>query len=434
MKKLLLLGAALAASLTLPLSAANWPQWRGPDFNGSSPETGLPSSFSKTNNLLWQAPLPGTAGSTPIVWDDSVFITAADAQKSLLLLCLDRKDGHPLWQQEVAVGDRSTHQGNNMASGSPVTDGKTVFALFGTGDIAAYDFSGHQIWARNIAKEYGKFAINWLYGSSPTLYQGKLYVQVIQADPPTYPQALDDKPHRDSYLLCLDPATGKNLWRQIRKTDAFGEGMESYATPIPFESKDGTQILVVGASYMTAHDPATGAEIWRCGGMNDRHEEYWRLIASPATGAGMIFASSPKHDPFIAIREGGKGDITATHTAWKLSDHSPDVCTPLFYQGKLYLLDGDKRTFLCLNPKTGDRKWEKQLPVRDNFKASPTAADGKIYCISERGTVFVLQAGDEFKILSSSELGEGPDRSSIAIAQGALFLQTQKAVYSFGGK
>ncbi len=433
MKKLSLLGVAFAASLALPLCAANWPQWRGPDFNGSSPETGLPSSLSKTNNLRWQVPMPGSAGSTPVVWDDRVFITTADEQKSLLLLCLDRKDGHSLWQQEVGVGDRFTHQGNNMASGSPVTDGKLVFALFGTGDLAAYDFSGKKMWARNLAKEYGRFAINWLYGSSPMLYKGKLYVQVIQMDPPKYPQALDDKPHRDSFLLCLNPSTGENIWRQIRKTDAFGEGMESYSTPIPFESKDGTQILVVGGNFITAHDPQTGSEIWRCGGMNDRHEEYWRLITSPATGAGMIFASSPKHDPFLAIREGGKGDITATHIAWRMTDHSPDVCTPLFYQGRLYVLDGDKHVMLCLDPKTGDRKWEQPLPVRDNFKASPTAADGKIYCVSERGTAFVLQAGDEFKILSTAEFGDGPARSSIAISQGSLYLHTLKTLYCFGG-
>ena len=429
-----LVAAAMAVSCALPLSAANWPQWRGPDFNGSSPETGLPSNISTTNNVRWQIPMPGTAGSTPVVFNDRVFITAADAQKSLVLLSIDSKDGKLIWQKEVGVGDRFTHQNNNMASGSPVTDGKLVFALYGTGDLAAYDFTGARIWYRSLAKEYGKFAINWLYGSSPMYYKGKLYVQVIQTDPPKYPQSIDDKPTRDSFILCLNPATGENLWRHVRKTDAFGEAMESYTTPIPFESVNGTQILIAGGNYLTAHDPGTGAEIWRCGGMNDRHEEFWRLITSPATGAGMIFSSSPKHDPFLAIKDGGKGDITATHVAWKMTDHSPDVCTPLFYQGKLYVLDGDKRTMLCLDPKTGDRAWEGQLPVRDNFKASPTGADGKIYCISERGTVFVLQAGTEFKILSSAEFGDGPNRGSIAAAQGCLFLRTQKTLYCFSEK
>jgi outer membrane protein assembly factor BamB len=145
----------------------------------------------------------------------------------------------------------------------------------------------------------------------------------------------------------------------------------------------------------------------------------------------MIFASSPKQDPFFAIREGGKGDISATHIAWRMVQHSPDVSTPLFYQGKLFVLDGEKQMMLRLDPKTGEKKWEGKLPVRDNFKASPTGADGKIYCLSERGTVVVLEAGDEFKILSTSEIGEGPNRGSIAAAQGGLFLRTQKALYSF---
>src|SRR6185436_4882901 len=171
------------AALTIPPSLAeNWPQWRGPFFNGSTTEKNLPDKWSETENVVWKIPLPGQSGATPAVWGDCIFLSSPDAQKNLLLLCIERKDGKVRWQKQVAVGDRK--QGNNnMASPSPVTDGQNVFVLFGTGDLAAFDFSGKELWTRNLAKEYGRFANMWQYGASPLLFKGRLYVQVLQRDP-----------------------------------------------------------------------------------------------------------------------------------------------------------------------------------------------------------------------------------------------------------
>src|ERR1700722_17723074 len=153
--------------LALPLcaTAENWGQWRGPFFNGSTTKTNLPSTWSKTENVLWKTPLPGLSHATPIIWDDSIFVNSPDDDKNLLLLCLDRKIGKIRWQKQLGVGDR-TQGRNNMASPSPVTDGKMVWVMFGTGPVVAFDFSGKQLWARDLAKEYGKFSIQWLYGSS----------------------------------------------------------------------------------------------------------------------------------------------------------------------------------------------------------------------------------------------------------------------------
>jgi outer membrane protein assembly factor BamB len=423
---------SLAASLLMagPLLAGNWPQWRGPNFNGSTDEKNLPVNFSKTENVAWVTPLPGYGGATPAIWEDTVFITSPDVEKNLNLFCINRTDGKVRWQKQVAIGDKVIGR-NNMAAPSPVTDGKTVFVMFGTGDLAAFDFEGKELWHRNLGKETGKFAIMWLYGSSPLLYKDKLYVQVLQREPipGDYGHALDDKPHRESFLLCIDPKSGKDIWKQVRPSTAKMESNESYATPIPFESKNGTQILVVGANCITGHDAKTGNEVWRWNGLNAKDGPWMRVVPSAVTGAGLIFASAPKKEPVFAIHDGGKGDISATHLAWKFDEFPTDCVTPLFYKDRLFVLDGDRQMMTCLDPKTGAKIWQGNLGIREIFRGSPTGADDKIYCLSENGTVVVLDAGKEFKVLSTIKLDEEPCRSSIAAAKGQLFIRTGKNLY-----
>jgi len=410
----------------------NWPQWRGPFFNGSTTEAGLPVEWSKTENVAWVAALPGYCGATPVIWQDAVFVSSPDAEKNLLLICFDRKTGQERWKKIVAKGDREKGR-NNLASPSPVTDGQSVFILFGTGDLVAYDFAGKELWRRQLGKDFGHFTINWLYGSSPMLYQGRLYVEVIQS---TSPNGMVDGPDeaagRDSYLLCVDPATGKDLWRQVRPTDAISEAQEAYTTPIPLEGKNGTEILVVGGNYVTAHSAATGEELWRCGGLNLRGEKYWRVVPTPVVADGMIIACGPKRDPLLAIRDGGKGLVTDTALAWQSKEFPSDCVTPLAYRHQLYVLDGDRQTMTCLDPKTGAKKWQGNLGAREIFRASPTGADGKLYCVGEEGTAVVLEAGQEFKILATISMGEAPVRSSIAAAQGQLFIRTARNLYCIG--
>lgn len=425
---------ALCALVTFSVSAADWPQWRGPKFNGSTDESGLPATWDKTTDAAWVTPLPGPAGSTPVVWGDHVFVTSPDAQKSLLLFALNRKDGSIRWQQEVAIGDRKEGK-NNMASPSPVTDGKRVIVMFGTGDLKAYDFDGKELWARNISKEYGKIANMWLYGSSPLLYKGKLYVQVLQRTPATYAHAIDSKPERESFILCINPENGENIWRQVRPSDAIVESMEAYSTPYPFEGKDRTEIIIVGGDYTTGHDPETGKELWRAGGLNSKKDEWWRIITSPVGSEDMIYVAAPKREPLFAIRPGGSGDVTKTHVAWTFTEFPPDVCTPVYYQKKLFVLDGDKQTLTCLDPQTGEKKWQGHLGARETFSTSPVAADGKIYCIGERGTVVVVDAtASEFKILGTVPMGEEKCMSTIVPAHGQLFIRTAENLYCIGKK
>jgi outer membrane protein assembly factor BamB len=365
-----------------------------------------------------------------VVWEDCVFVSSPDEQKNLLLLCLDRKTGQVRWQKVVGGGDLQKGR-NNMASPSPATDGKRVFSLFATGDLAAFDLNGQELWKRNLAKEYGRFANMWIYGSSPMLYGGKLYVQVLQHNPRpgNYTHALDDKPERESFLLCLDPQTGQNLWRHVRPSDAIEEAQEAYSTPIPYAGKQGVEILVVGGDYITAHSPNTGAELWRCGGLNVRKERFWRIVPSAVAADGLIIACGPKRDPVLGIKDGGRGLVTDTHIAWRFKEFPSDCVTPLFYQQQLFVLDGDRQMMTCLEPQTGATKWQGNLGVREIFRASPTGADGKIYCLSENGTVVVLGMGNEFKVLSTIRMGESPVRSSIAVAHGELFIRTAQNLY-----
>ncbi len=420
---LVLLGAGYAG-------AEEWPQWRGPFFNGSTTEKDLPTQWSKTNGVAWATPLPGYSGATPVIFGDSVFVSSPDQEKQLLLFCIDRKSGAVRWKQVVGAGNQEKGR-NNMASPSPVTDGRRVFVMFGTGVLKGYDYAGKELWARDLAKEYGRFAINWLYGASPLLYRDRLYVPVIQHNPPEYGHALDDKPDRESFLLCIEPQTGTNLWRHIRATDAISEAQEAYTTPIPAENGR-PEILLVGGNCVTAHSPETGEEYWRCGGLNDRKERFWRVVPSPVTGAGLVFACGPKRDPVLAIKDGGKGLVTDSHIAWRFKEFPSDCVTPLFYQGKLFVLDGDRQMLTCLDPATGAKKWQGSLGLREIFRASPTGADGKLYCISESGTVVILSAGDEFKVLSVLAMGEAPVRSSIAVAHQQLFIRTARNLYCIG--
>jgi outer membrane protein assembly factor BamB len=408
-------------------SAANWPQWRGPFFNGSTTETNLPSTWSKTENVLWTAPLPGLSHATPIVWNDSVFVSSPDSDKNLLLLCLDRRTGEIRWQKEAGVGDKTDGR-NNMASPSPVTDGKTVWVMYGTGDLAAYDFSGKQLWARQLAKEYGKFIVKWLYGSSPLLYKNRLYIEVLQSADDT------SNPKRESFLLCLDPKSGKNIWRYVRPTDASEESQEAYSTPVPGECPGGTEIVVVGGNYVTGHDAKTGAELWRGGGLeNLRQPDSSRQVTTPLLADGLVFVTGPKHNPMLAFNDCGKGDITTSGLAWTRPQNPPDCPTPLFYQGKLFSLDGDKQMMVCLDPKTGQALWQQPLGNREIYRASPTGADGKIYCLSENATVVVLSAADG-QVLSTIKMEEGLAHATIAAAQGCLFVRTAQNLYCIGKK
>jgi outer membrane protein assembly factor BamB len=415
--------------------AANWPHWRGPNYLGSSDEKDLPATWSKTENIAWKAALPGPSGSSPVIWGNYVFVSSPDADKNLNLICINRKDGSVRWKKVVATGDRNAGPRSNMTSPSPVTDGKIVVTMYGTGDLAAYDFEGKQLWKRNLSEEGGKLAIMWLYGSSPLIYEGKLYVQVLQTSPVPegYTHARDGKETRESFLLCMEPATGKDIWKHIRDSKARSESKESYASPLPFDGPNGKEILILGGDCLTGHNAKTGEELWRAGGLNPRNDPYWRVVPSPVWGGGVILASAPKRDPVYAFKAGGKGDITESGLAWKLTENPTDWSTPLFYKDRFYVLDGDRHVLTCVKPQTGEKVWGTKLEVREPIWSSPLGADNRIYLISEGGTALVLNAEDG-NVTATIPVGEAPIRSSVVVSQGHLFIRTAENLYCIGNK
>ncbi|MBC8217066.1 MAG: PQQ-binding-like beta-propeller repeat protein, partial [Planctomycetes bacterium] len=247
---LMLAGAGVA-------QAGDWPHWRGPNFNGTTDEKNLPSDWSRTENIAWSVELPGSSAATPIVCKDRIFLSGIDAsKKTLLATCLDRKDGKVLWQKEIAEGINRDKR-STFAAASAVTDGKIVVFFYATGDMICYDLDGGQKWARNIQKDYGTFAFLWTFASSPTLFDGRLYLQVLQRDVPVSGRGLAGEKN-ESYILAMDPQTGKTLWRQIRPSKAVAESREAFSTPLPFTINGKQQLLVVGGDCLTGHDPKTG--------------------------------------------------------------------------------------------------------------------------------------------------------------------------------
>jgi len=435
---LLLTFAGLITFTSHSARAENWPQWRGPAFNGSTTEKALPTNFSKTENVIWATDMPGPSAATPIIWNDRVFVSSVDQQAGTLQsLCLDRASGKILWHNEAGVGVKVDDK-SNFASPSPVTDGTLVWFFYGNGQLVAFDFAGKQVWTRNIQKDYGQFAFQWTFSSSPTFYQGRLYLQVLQRNVPVHGRGRTDGPI-DSFLLALDPQTGKELWKTSRPNDAREESKESYATPVPFTFNNRTELLIAGGDCLTGHDPANGKELWRWGTWNPERIGHWRLVPSPVAGGGVVLGCGPKGAPVCAVKAGAKGTLDDSGLAWKNAEReiSTDVSTPLFYQDRFYVLNSDRKSIARVVPASGKVEWVGEPGSQAKIEASPTAADGRIYFMNFRGDVFVVEAGEQFRVLHKTAMGDDGDnnlRSSIAIAHGCLFIRTGSKLYCVGNK
>jgi len=445
MKQTIVLTAFL--SLAFTLTADDWPNWRGPNYNGATEAKGLPVKFSKTENIAWSAAMPGPSAATPVVVGNRVFLTAAqveDAQSGkgrLLAICLDRKSGKVLWERNAGSGYRPRGAGadyrldnrTNYASPSPVTDGEVVIFFFGNGDLVAYTVKGQLVWRRNIQKDYGDFTFQWTFASTPTLFEDKLYLPVLQRDEPVHGRGKANNP---SFILAMDPRNGKTLWKHVRPSDANKESLESFGTIIPHNG----ELVIAGGDVLTGHNPETGKEHWRWGTWNPGHrEQWWRLVPSPVIGNGVVLVCAPKRQPVYAITPGKD-----TKLVWKSEGQisrnkdvlTSDVCTPLFYQGKFFVVYGEGRdkTIAACEPKTGKIHWTTNLKSRKLVRCSPTAADGKIYLQNHGGESYVIDAKNG-AILHQTQMGEGSDdqtRSSVAIAGNQLFIRTNSQLFCVG--
>lgn len=427
--------ACVLLALSSSAQADNWPNWRGPQFNGSSQEKGFPTVFSKTDGVAWMTELPGEGASTPIVWDDAVFLTSTDdAEGTVVAMRIDAATGKIVWKEVLGHGTRIDER-TTYAGSSAVTDGKTVWFFSGDGDLAAYDFEGKRLWHRNIEEDYGDFAFQWTFSSSPQLYDGRLYLQVLQRDVPVNGRGRTDGPI-ESFLLAMDPATGKTLWKHVRPSDAVQESLEAFSTPIPIVHQGRPEIVISGGDCLTGHDPATGRELWRWGTYNPTKIGHWRLVPSPVYGEGTILVCAPKGDPVYAIAAGGDGSLPDASKLWvsQGKEISSDVPTPLFYEGYFYILNDRNKFLSCVHPVSGQVAWTKQVNAKVKLEASPTGVDGKIYLMSHLGEVFVISAGpDGGELLHETVFGETQSvniRSSIVPANGTLYLRTDRVLYA----
>jgi outer membrane protein assembly factor BamB len=420
-----LLAVALSLSARLPAPAADdgggrWPQWRGPNLDGTSPETGLPVRWGPDENVLWTLPLPATSGSSPIVWDDRVFLQVSyDPAKddAIDLWCVDASDGKVRWKRKIADGNEPSRK-HDLTSPSPVTDGEHVWALTGTGVLAAYTVGGEERWRRGLQEEYGAFGLQWGYASSPLLVDGTLYVQVLHG------MKTDDP----SYLLAIDAKSGKTRWRVERPTEARRESPDAYSTPIVYEHDGKRELVVSGGDAVTGHDPATGEERWRATVLNPEDNPMWRIVTTPLYTSGLVVVSGKKK-PLVALRPGGSGDVTKTHVAWS-HDRSTDVPTPVSDGERLYVV-ADNGVATSYDIATGKVVWGPERLDIGNHSASPVLADGRVYAISEQGETVVFAAAPEFKVLARNAL-DGFTLGTPAIAGGRIYVRTAKALYAVG--
>jgi outer membrane protein assembly factor BamB len=410
---------ALASATVITVSADNWPQWRGPELNGVSREKGLPVKWTPTENIAWKLPTPSRSGATPIIWNNHIFLNVAlqDATGDLELWCLDRSKGDVVWKRPLSGGNNRQRK-QNMSSPSPVTDGTTVWVMTGTGILKAFDFKGTELWARDIQKEYGPFGLNWGYASSPLLHQGALYVQVLHG------MKTDDP----SYVMKVDGKTGKTVWRVERPTDALLESPDAYTTPALVSTNGNTEIVIAGGDVVTGHDPAAGKELWRAQGLNPEKDRNYRIVASPLVAAGIIVAPT-RQRPMLALKSGGRGDVTTSHKLWEFNN-GPDVPTPASDGTYVYVVN-DTGVVFCLDLKGGATVYGPQRLKPGTYSASPVLADGRIYVTSEEGITSVYTAGPKFEILAENVMDEYT-LSSVAISQGQIFLRTEKNLYAIG--
>ena len=434
-------GAILFCLVSLP-AFGDWPQWRGPAGQGVSPETGLATRWSPAQNIAWKASLLGTGASSPIAVADLVIVTsqvgsyanhAADdprlarddralaarenamsASRSpdgnvyLVVEAFQRLDGRRLWEyRTTATGERpDNHEKHNLATPTPVSDGRRIYAWFGNGQLVALDMKGHEVWKRHLGREYGSFLNLWGHGSSPVLYRDLLIL------------LCDHQPL--SYLLALDANNGKQRWKVDR-----GTGRVSHSTPIVVAGPRGDELVVNSSTRIDAYDPAGGQLLWHAGG------ERQTPIPSAVYADGTIYLSRGyRNSDILALRAGGRGDVSASHLRWRLPAGGSYVPSVVHYQGHIYMTN-EVGVVTCATADNGSPVWKERLG--GIFFASPVAADGKIYLLSETGEMFVLRAGPKPEVLARNDLGER-FLASPAISGGMIILRSDGTLFAIAEK
>ena len=422
-------------------TGAHWPQWRGPFFNGMA-RGDAPTTWNDTTNVKWKTPIPGRGFSTPAIWGDRIFLTTAIptgtpaptptpsadqpqggrrgagggagplVEHRFEVLALDRKTGKIVWQKTAKTG--TPHEGyhrayGSFASNSPATDGRYVYASFGSRGIYCYDFNGKLIWEKDLGVQM-KMRLAFGEGTAPLLHGDRLFL------------VFDHE--ASSFIVALDKRNGKELWRASR------EEPSSWSTPLAIEHGGRTEIVVSATNKVRSYDPETGKVLWESGGLGSN------AIPVPVYQNGMVFVMSGHRDPrLMAIKLGKQGDLTGSDAiVWSHTRGVAYTASPVLYDNKLYVVT-DNGMISAFNATTGEPYYQQtRLPKGYNLKASPVGANGKLYLATEDGDVVVLKMGDKFEVLATNHLTDEIFIATPVIADGEIFLRGQNTLFCISDK
>lgn len=421
------LSGGFDSSASAQQTSDSWPQWRGPAFDSISRDEGLPATLDLEKNLLWKVPLPGPAGSSPVVQNGVTWLTSVNSyDKELVLIAIDQA-GSILWQKPLGGENRNSRDGANSASPSPCTDGKHVWATTGQGVMSCFAVDGAEIWRVDLQERFGEFNIQFGMSSTPVLDNGRLYLQLIHG-------SMRDPGPGVGHVVCLDAANGDTIWHQERNTGATVENKHSYASPTIYRDGDEAFLLTHGGDFVMAHRLEDGAELWRCGGLNPvaDYSPVLRFVSTPAVAPGMIVVPSAKSGCVLALKPGGEGDLTGRDEFlhWRLDRGAPDVASPLVHNGRVWFFR-ENGVVLCCNASDGDLLYQRRL-LADQHRSTPVIAGDRIYIAGRDGTLTILGTGAEPEVLGTLELKE-TTTASPAIAGGRLYIRTFEHLWCFGG-
>jgi len=411
--------ASISFVIAQAQTAAHWPQWRGPFFNGMARGDG-PTTWSDTSNIKWKTEIPGRGHSTPAIWGDRIFVTTAVptgktgplAEHRFDVLCLDRKTGKLLWQRTAKTA--TPHEGyhrayGSFASNSPVTDGKYVYASFGSRGIYAYDFNGKLIWEKDpnvqmrMRNAFGE-------GTAPLLAGDRLFIVFDQES--------------ESFMVALDKRNGKELWRVAR------DERSSWSTPLAIEHGGRTEIVVSATNRVRSYDPETGKVLWESAGLGAN------AIPVPVHQNGIVYVMSGYRDPkLMAIKLGKQGDLTGSDAiVWSHTRGLAYTASPVLYDNKLYVVT-DNGMITAFNATSGEPYYaQTRLPKAYNVKSSPIGANGKLYLATEDGDVVVLKMGEKFEVIATNHLTDQVFIATPVIAAGDLYLRGQNTLFCISEK
>lgn len=421
---LLRLFGIIASAATTIASAANWPAWRGPEGSGVTTEKNLPLRWGTNENVRWRVALPDRGNSTPIVWDDRVFVTQAiEKENRRTLLCFDRKTGKQLWRQGTTYTETDpTHATNPQCSASPVTDGELVIASFGSAGLFCYDFAGKELWRRDLGKQIHI----WGNGSSPVLHGNACF--------------LNFGPGERTFLIAVDKRTGKDLWKVEEPGGHSGEKkpneekapwIGSWSMPVIINANGHEELLLSWPNRVAAFEPKSGKELWTCAGLNPL--VYTSTLYDKSKG--IVVAMGGFNGKALAVKSGGSDDVTTSRQLWHHPKTKQRIGSGVIHDGHIYI-HNDPGIAECFELESGKLVWEERLrgpAAKSDSWSSMVLADGKLYTINQGGDAFVLKASPKFEVLATNSLAE-TTIASLAPSDGEFFIRTYKSLWCIRAK